>query len=83
MTALDYPPYRNLFTKASLANICYSNDKKTIDKKVPIHLEMPYIKMTLKDENKKTYMKYLEPLEFNVFIQEKFENWNDQIVEYF
>ena len=44
---------------------------------------MPYIKMTLKGENKKTYMKYLEPLEFNVFIQEKFENWNDQIVEYF
>ena len=27
LTALDYPPYRNLFTKASLANICYSNDK--------------------------------------------------------
>lgn len=32
--------------------------------------------MTLKGGDHKTYMKYLEPLEFNVFIQEKFENWN-------
>lgn len=71
---MDYPPYRNQFTKVDLSRICYLKDHK-IDKKVNVSLEMPYMQMTLKDENK-TYKKYLEPLEFNVFIQEKFENWN-------
>lgn len=42
VTAMDYPPYRNLFTKAKLANICFLKDNK-IERKVDVSLEMPYI----------------------------------------
>ena len=37
---------------------------------------MPYIKLTFDDEEKKSYMKYIEPIEYNVFVQEKFANWD-------
>ena len=64
---MDYPPYRNLFTKTNLSNICFLKENK-IERKIPVSVEMPYIQMTLKGGDQKTYMKYLEPLEFNVFI---------------
>ena len=36
---------------------------------------MPYIEMTMDTHEKKTYQKYLDPSEYNIFVQGKFKNW--------
>ena len=76
VTAMDFPPYRSVFTTTKIGNLCYTDGTGHITEKVPAELEMPFMKMILLNEEKKTYMKYLDPLEFNVFIQEKFANWD-------
>ena len=75
---MEFPEYRRAFTKSSSITVVQIKDGSTGDwqvETVKLDIEMPKVHLSVKDENgekKAKYVKYLEPSEFNVLIQNKF-----------
>jgi uncharacterized protein (DUF1919 family) len=67
LKSIDYPPYRNVFTKVNNLGFSHlSNGKVTPGHHV--EFEMPFIKLAINNDDNKTYMKYIDPIEYNVFV---------------
>ena len=78
----DFPAYRRVFTKSTVMSQIFIKGGEAGNwqfEKNQLTLEMPFVKLAIDDEKaagqQPKYKKYLEPNEFNVIIQNKFEEW--------
>ena len=65
-TNMDKPPYRRAFTKIQSSSIAVINKDGSFDTN-PLLIDMPYVSMVF-NENNNIYKKYLDPLEFNIYV---------------
>ena len=77
---VDYPPYRDIFTEIQSTSIVIKDDNDKFNKHI-LNIEMPSIELTKEGNSQQIFKKYLEPSEYNVFLQDKFKEWKDQIAE--
>lgn len=69
-----------MFTRTNVSSVVQVKHDKVVHEQ-GLELLMPYIEMITDD--KKTYQKYLDPTEYNVFVQGKFSNWEELTQEFF
>ena len=80
-----YPPYKRVFTSLQTTTVLLAHENGSLEK-IFLNIDMPQININFGGSDAEgaiIYRKYLEPPEFNIFVQSKFSEWEKQAVEYF